>query len=101
MIHLLWYEVDVVHFQQLFVPKGMPKSGSEIKCEVQVRTLYEEVWGEVEHSINYPYNCESMACKEQLKVLAQLTAAGTRLADSIITSKGEYDEISRTRIEEK
>ncbi|NCD03607.1 MAG: (p)ppGpp synthetase [Clostridia bacterium] len=78
----------------------MPKEGSPIKCEVQVRTLYEEVWGEIDHSINYPYNCESKACIEQLKVLAQLTAAGTRLANSIITSKNEHDEMKNTHIEE-
>lgn len=71
----------------------MPKKGSEIKCEIQVRTLYEEVWGEIDHSMNYPYECESLACKEQLKVLAQLTAAGTRLANSIVKSKGEYDKL--------
>lgn len=73
----------------------MPKAESNIKCEIQVRTLYEEVWGEIDHSLNYPYMCESMACKEQLKVLAQFTAAGTRLANSIIKSKAEYDEIKR------
>lgn len=71
----------------------MPKAGSNIKCEIQVRTLYEEVWGEIDHSLNYPYTCESLACKEQLKVLAQFTAAGTRLANSIVKSKREYDEI--------
>lgn len=69
----------------------MPKKGSKIKCEIQVRTLYEEVWGEIDHSLNYPYTCKSLACKEQLKVLAQLTAAGTRLANSIIKTKEEYD----------
>lgn len=71
----------------------MPKAESKIKCEIQVRTLYEEVWGEIEHSLNYPYNCDSLACAEQIKVLAQLTAAGTRLANSIIKSKKEFDEI--------
>lgn len=69
----------------------MPQKNSKIKCEIQVRTLYEEVWGEIDHSMNYPYACESLACKEQLKVLAQMTAAGTRLANSIIKSKDEYD----------
>ena len=69
----------------------MPKNASKIKCEIQVRTLYEEVWGEIDHSMNYPYACESLSCKEQLKVLAQLTAAGTRLANSIVKSKEEYD----------
>lgn len=27
---------------------------AKIRCELQVRTLMEEVWGEVSHSINYP-----------------------------------------------
>ena len=72
----------------------MPKVGSKIKCEIQVRTLYEEVWGEIDHSLNYPYKCDSLSCKEQLKVLAQLTAAGTRLANSIVKSKTEFDSLS-------
>lgn len=82
----------------------MPKKESKIKCEIQVRTLYEEVWGEIDHSLNYPYTCESLACKEQLKVLAQLTAAGTRLANSIIKTKEEYNGFQNSRtveIEEK
>jgi hypothetical protein len=31
-------------------------SGSQtpLTCEIQVRTLMEEVWGEVDHKINYP-----------------------------------------------
>lgn len=52
-------------------------------CEIQVRTLMEEVWGEVEHSINYPHAVDSLACREQLKVLARVTSSATRLVDSI------------------
>ena len=36
-------------------------------CEIQVRTLMEEVWGEVDHSINYPHPTQSVACVEQIK----------------------------------
>lgn len=52
-------------------------------CEIQVRTLMEEVWGEVDHSINYPDRVDSLACSEQLKVLARVTSSATRLVDSI------------------
>src|SRR5207249_2310276 len=37
-----------------------------LTCELQVRTLVEEVWGEVSHSIDYPVPTRSIACKEQL-----------------------------------
>lgn len=61
-----------------------------VTCEIQVRTLFEEIWGEIDHAINYPYPTESIACKEQLKVLTKLTSTGTRLADSIFRSHQEY-----------
>ncbi|MBC2170938.1 RelA/SpoT domain-containing protein [Listeria booriae] len=61
-----------------------------ITCEIQVRTLFEEIWGEISHSINYPNETESIACQEQIKTLAKLTNAGTRLSESIIRSFDEY-----------
>ncbi|MDT7850178.1 RelA/SpoT domain-containing protein [Methylophilus sp. VKM B-3414] len=60
-----------------------PKEDSEIICEIQVRTLFEEIWGEIDHSLNYPKPTENIACKEQLRVLSKLVSTGTRLADSI------------------
>lgn len=60
-----------------------PHQKSEISCEIQVRTLFEEIWGEIDHAINYPNPTEVVACKEQLRVLAKLASTGTRLADSI------------------
>ncbi|MCF6287318.1 MAG: RelA/SpoT domain-containing protein [Candidatus Hydrogenedentes bacterium] len=59
-------------------------------CEIQVRTLMEEVWGEVDHTINYPQQTESLACKEQIKTLAYLTKGCTRLVDSIFRSHEEF-----------
>lgn len=52
-------------------------------CEVQVRTLFEEAWGEIDHSINYPERTEKLANLEQLRVLSKLVSTGSRLADSI------------------
>lgn len=68
----------------------MPKESSPIKCEIQVRTLFEEIWGEIDHYINYPKPTDSVACKEQLRVLSKLSVTGTRLADSILNSHREF-----------
>jgi putative GTP pyrophosphokinase len=56
---------------------------SKLTGEIQVRTLAEELWGEVDHTINYPHESDSLACKEQIKVLARVTSSCTRLVDSI------------------
>lgn len=63
---------------------------NNIFCEIQVRTLFEEIWGEIDHTINYPKPTNSLACREQLRVLAKLVSTGTRLADSIFRSHEEY-----------
>jgi len=65
-----------------------PREDSFICCEIQVRTLFEEIWGEVDHILNYPIKIENYACREQILVLAKLVGAGSRLVDAIFrTSK--------------
>ena len=67
-------------------------SGSEttVNCEIQVRTLMEEVWGEVDHQINYPKPHANLACREQILALARVTSSATRLVDSIFASVADY-----------
>ena len=56
---------------------------TRITCELQVRSLMDEVWSEVSHRVSYPKESTSESCRDQLKVLARLTTDGTRLVDSI------------------
>lgn len=57
--------------------------------ELQIRTLMEEVWGEVSHTLNYPEPTRSLACREQIQVLARATSTCTRLVDSIFKTHDE------------
>lgn len=65
-----------------------PRADSNLCCELQVRTLFEEIWGEVDHRINYPKPTQSLACQEQLKVLSKIVGAGSRLLDSLQRVRG-------------
>lgn len=60
-----------------------------IACELQVRSLMDEVWGEVSHRVNYPEESPSVTCRDQLKVLARLTSGCGRLVDSIFKSHND------------
>ena len=62
------------------------KSKTPVTCEIQVRTLMEEVWGEVDHTINYPHPNASVACREQIRALARVTSSSTRLVDAIFAT---------------
>jgi ppGpp synthetase/RelA/SpoT-type nucleotidyltranferase len=64
-------------------------SATKLTCEIQVRTLAEELWGEVDHSMNYPNESNVEACREQIRVLARLTSGCSRLVDSIYSSSNK------------
>lgn len=63
-----------------------PQADADLTCEIQIRTLFEEAWGEIDHALNYPKSTNSLACREQIRVLAKLASTGTRLADSIFAT---------------
>ncbi len=73
-----------------YIVKNNAKTNQHI--EIQVRTLMEEVWGEVSHSINYPHETTVLSCQEQLKALARIASGGTRLVDSIYNTYNQSKE---------
>lgn len=69
-----------------------PRADSPHCCEIQVRTLFEEIWGEVDHALNYPNPTNNVACSEQLRVLTKVVGAGSRLVDSIFRTASSAPE---------
>lgn len=70
---------------------------TECACELQVRTLAEELWGEVDHMINYPHEVDVIACREQIKVLARVTSSCSRLVDSIFQTHEDSKGLEKRR----
>lgn len=66
-----------------------PRQLSPLCCELQVRTVFEEIWGEVDHRLNYPKPTENRSIREQIRVLSKIVGAGSRMLDSIQTSLNE------------
>jgi ppGpp synthetase/RelA/SpoT-type nucleotidyltranferase len=64
-----------------------PNETSKLVCEIQIRTLFEEIWGEVDHTLNYPDKTKIRSHQEQLRVLSKLVGAGSRLLDSIFITR--------------
>lgn len=81
---------DTYYTSVHYVVKPNNSNPNPICCEIQVRTLFEEIWGEIDHSINYPHPTEDIACKEQLRVLSKLVSTGTRLVDSIFRTLNDH-----------
>jgi putative GTP pyrophosphokinase len=64
-------------------------SGQAWTAEIQVRTLAEELWGEVDHKFNYPDPNGVRACRDEIRVLAKQIASCSTLVDSIYVSAAE------------
>jgi ppGpp synthetase/RelA/SpoT-type nucleotidyltranferase len=58
-------------------------SKNRYTAELQVRTLAEELWGEVTHSVDYPHPSRDPASREEIRVLARVASSCTRLVDAI------------------
>ncbi|MBC9908955.1 RelA/SpoT domain-containing protein [Chitinophaga varians] len=82
---------DTYYTSVHYLVKPNNNNPNPICCEIQVRTLFEEIWGEIDHSINYPHPTSDVACKEQLRVLSKLISTGTRLADSIYRTLNDHN----------
>lgn len=75
--------------------------GLKMTCELQVRTLAEEIWGEVDHRLNYPHKVDSVACQQQIRVLARATSAAGRLVDAIFATVADEERRASTATKRK
>jgi len=57
---------------------------SDFCCEIQVRSLFEEAWGEIDHLVNYPEKNSTAACRRNLKSLAKMVQKSNKLVNTII-----------------
>lgn len=65
-------------------------SQTRYTAKIQVRTLAEELWGEVSHAIDYPDECSDVGCREQIRVLARVTSSCSRLVDAIFRTHKDF-----------
>lgn len=70
-----------------------PNSKTTLTIELQVRTLADEIWGEIDHKINYPHPHELLACREQIRALARLTSSCSRLVDSVMATHADWETV--------
>jgi len=70
-----------------------------VTIEIQVRTLADELWGEIDHKLNYPHKHKSAACREEILALARVTSGCSRLVDAIWTTHQEWEQGQPTGVQ--
>lgn len=75
-----------------------------IVAEIQVRTVFEEGWSEIDHKFRYPYDVNNTIFTGYLRVFNRLAGSADEMASFIVLLKNEIDNIQQkheTEIKEK
>lgn len=56
---------------------------NDIGIEIQVRTLYEEAWSEIDHKLRYPYDLQNQMLKNYIDIMNRLTGVGDEMGTFI------------------
>lgn len=65
---------------------------STIACEVQVRTVFEEAWSEIDHSIRYPYDMDNPIFKQYLMIVNRLAGSADEMGTFVVHLKEHLQE---------
>lgn len=63
-----------------------------IACEVQVRTVFEEAWSEIDHSIRYPYEIDNPIYKQYLMIVNRLAGSADEMGTFVVHLKEHLQE---------
>lgn len=59
------------------------RTDNGLGIEIQVRTLYEEAWGEIDHKLRYPYDLQNEMLKNYIDIMNRLTGVGDEMGTFI------------------
>ncbi|MDE7211717.1 MAG: hypothetical protein K2O03_09780 [Lachnospiraceae bacterium] len=59
------------------------RTKGKLTVEIQVRTLYEEAWSEIDHKLRYPYNLQNEMLRNYIDIMNRLTGIGDEMGTFI------------------
>ncbi|MEH7735519.1 hypothetical protein [Bacillus pumilus] len=70
-------------------------------AEIQVRTIFEEGWSEIDHQLRYPYYVGDQILTNQLLVLNRLAGSADEMVNSIKETLQRFDKLNKEKQELK
>lgn len=69
-------------------------------AEIQVRTIFEEGWSEIDHKLRYPYNMDNERLNNQLMVLNRLAGSADEMVNSIKETITQFNKMNEVQEEQ-
>jgi SMC interacting uncharacterized protein involved in chromosome segregation len=76
-----------VHY---LISHPMSKDDEQI-VEIQIRTLFEEAWSEIDHKIRYPYDINNIILSGYLEMFSGLAGSADEMGSFIMNLKEQLD----------
>ncbi|WP_239616371.1 RelA/SpoT domain-containing protein [Cohnella mopanensis] len=67
----------------------------QIISEIQVRTIFEEAWSEIDHKVRYPYNTSNRILSEYLEIFNRLSGSADEMGSFINNLNSNLSETSQ------
>lgn len=83
-----------IHYIGLF-----PFFGSNFKCEIQIRTLFEEAWSEIDHLVRYPNNTKNELLNTYLLIFNKLAGCADEMGTFLMVMKASLTQQQNERSE--
>jgi len=64
-------------------------------AEIQLRTIFEEGWSEIDHRIRYPYDTDNQILNQYLFMFNRLAGSADEMGSFVMLLKCKFEELSR------
>lgn len=83
-----------------YVIKTAPTKDTQL-VEIQVRTLFEEAWSEIDHKIRYPYDLKNNLLMPYLVLFNRLAGSADEMGSYVRTLQAGLSEYEEARVRER
>jgi hypothetical protein len=59
-------------------------------AEIQVRTILEEAWSEIDHKVRYPYNLDNSLLNQYLRIFNRLAGSADEMDDYVLSLNNDF-----------
>ena len=68
-------------------------------CEIQVRTIFEEAWSEIDHKVRYPYFTDNLIVNQYLALFNRLAGSADEMGGFVLNLKEDALEKAQNALE--
>lgn len=75
----------------------VPILSTTFKCEIQIRTIFEDAWSEIDHLVRYPNNTDNKLLNNYLMMFNRLAGCADEMGSFLMAMKANLSQMQQER----